>query len=299
MTAAFPRSRGARMACPSLQSGTVSTSRRSSSWSLFRGRSGRCSALRRPCGRSSRPRHRLATCLQPDIRYWDRRPSPARLLVFLVRRILKFHESERMKDGHRTVTSKSWSHGALPRPWRLPMNLTVGAQISNLSVSAGIVAACDDCRSAGVLTRSGSGHSEAPGLKGRPRSLDGAAAGASHTAALLSLRRRRAAPYRGFLIRWSRPNSRGWWTISGPAEWNSAIQQIGNLRYRLAPNQPRPPSAPASVKPSAKSMAAIYECIRQQLSVCHKNVRRGFWPAKSACAPDFGGPHWHLVPPRD
>jgi hypothetical protein len=42
-------------------------------------------------------------------------------------------------------------------------------------------------------------------------------------------------PYRGFPIRWSWPNSRGCSEVSRPAEWNSAIQQIGNLRYRLAP----------------------------------------------------------------
>jgi len=43
-------------------------------------------------------------------------------------------------------------------------------------------------------------------------------------------------PYRGFPIRkpWKFPASPD---CRAPAEWNSAIQQIGNLRYALAREQ--------------------------------------------------------------
>ncbi len=62
--------------------------------------------MRKPCRSTHRPRyrpaHRLsartpvhpAARLRPDMRFWWRPPNPARLLCFLVRRILKFHESE-------------------------------------------------------------------------------------------------------------------------------------------------------------------------------------------------------------
>ncbi len=44
--------------------------------------------------RSARPACRCAARLRPGLGYWGPRPNPAQLLFFLVRRILKFHESE-------------------------------------------------------------------------------------------------------------------------------------------------------------------------------------------------------------
>ena len=44
--------------------------------------------------RFARPAHRPAVRLRPAMRFWARPPNPARLLCTLVRRILKFHESE-------------------------------------------------------------------------------------------------------------------------------------------------------------------------------------------------------------
>lgn len=41
-----------------------------------------------------RPAHRVAARRPPAMRFWSRPPNPARLLCTLVRRILKFHESE-------------------------------------------------------------------------------------------------------------------------------------------------------------------------------------------------------------
>ena len=52
------------------------------------------SAWRRIHRPASRSRRRSGAQLQPGMRYWDRRPNPAHLLIFLVRRILKFHETQ-------------------------------------------------------------------------------------------------------------------------------------------------------------------------------------------------------------
>jgi hypothetical protein len=58
---------------------------------------------RSPLGRARRPAHRLrhrpVARLRPGMRYWSRPPNPARLLSFLVRRIIKFHESEPLLAG--------------------------------------------------------------------------------------------------------------------------------------------------------------------------------------------------------
>ena len=46
--------------------------------------------------RIARAAHRVAARLRPGTRFWCRPPNPARLLCTLVRRILKFHDSEPM-----------------------------------------------------------------------------------------------------------------------------------------------------------------------------------------------------------
>jgi hypothetical protein len=43
---------------------------------------------------ASRSRFRRGAQLRPGMRYWNRRPNPAHLLIALVRQILKFHETE-------------------------------------------------------------------------------------------------------------------------------------------------------------------------------------------------------------
>ncbi len=48
-------------------------------------------ARNRPSARA--PLH-VAARLRPGMRFWSRPPNPTRLLCALVRRILKFHESE-------------------------------------------------------------------------------------------------------------------------------------------------------------------------------------------------------------
>jgi hypothetical protein len=50
-----------------------------------------CRRVRRPV---SRQRHQFAARLRPGLRYWGRQENPARRLIFLVRQVLKFHESE-------------------------------------------------------------------------------------------------------------------------------------------------------------------------------------------------------------
>ena len=43
---------------------------------------------------ASRVRRRFSARLRPNMAYWDRRPRPIQRLIFFVRQILKFHESE-------------------------------------------------------------------------------------------------------------------------------------------------------------------------------------------------------------
>ena len=57
-------------------------------------RTGRRSAGRRAHRPAGRTRLRFAVRLRSDLRYWDRRPRPIRWLLFLARRLLKFHEAE-------------------------------------------------------------------------------------------------------------------------------------------------------------------------------------------------------------
>ena len=49
---------------------------------------------------SARATNRLVARLRPGPRFWRRPPSPARLLCTLVRRILKFHETEPLLSGN-------------------------------------------------------------------------------------------------------------------------------------------------------------------------------------------------------
>ena len=58
-----------------------------------RWRASRAKARQRP---SARAAHRVAARLRPGMRFWSRPPNPARRLCALVRRILKFHQSEPM-----------------------------------------------------------------------------------------------------------------------------------------------------------------------------------------------------------
>lgn len=53
------------------------------------------SPLRPACRVRSRPSVRL----RPGMRYWSHPRSPARAICFLVRRILKFHDSEPLLAG--------------------------------------------------------------------------------------------------------------------------------------------------------------------------------------------------------
>jgi hypothetical protein len=60
----------------------------------FKSRANGHSAWHRVHRLANRSRCHAGVRLQHGMRYWDRRPNPAHLLIFLVRRILKFHESE-------------------------------------------------------------------------------------------------------------------------------------------------------------------------------------------------------------
>jgi hypothetical protein len=60
-------------------------------------------ARRRP---SARAMHNVVTRLRPGMRFWARPPNPARRLCALVRRILKFHESEPMLSRQPMITHR-------------------------------------------------------------------------------------------------------------------------------------------------------------------------------------------------
>ena len=66
--------------------------------------------------RNAHTAHRLVARLRPDMLFWWRPPNPARLLCTLVRRILKFHETEPLFEvGNERRTERPLSPDSVPR----------------------------------------------------------------------------------------------------------------------------------------------------------------------------------------